>query len=341
MKFPALAQTLKIIACEGRDGFYKGAVARDIVAELKALGGLHTLDDFAAQRASYVTPISVPFRGVSLCELPPSNQGIVALIMLKMLEQMGKPPADPVSTERYHLLMEAARLAFAMRDAFVADPDMADVPVEHMLDDEVIANLVDRIDARKRRPELGPIPQPAGSDTVCFSIVDEAGMAVSFINSLFDDFGSGIATGKTGIMLHNRGKGFVTDPRHPNCIAPRKRPLHTLVPAMVTKGGKPYMAFGVMGAHFQPMGHVYVMSNMFDYGMDPQEAIDTPRVFFEGDQILVEESVPKAVVDGLKRLGHRVQRREMPWGGGQAVVMEKGTLIGASDGRKDGLALGY
>jgi gamma-glutamyltranspeptidase/glutathione hydrolase len=343
MKLPALAKTLTAIAHHGRDGFYAGAVAKDMVAELKALGGLHTLEDFAEQRATYVAPISVGYRGVELCELPPSNQGIVALIMLKMLEKMGKPPADPVSVERYHLLMEAARLAFAMRDAFVADPDMADVPVEHMLDDEVIGNLVARIDARKHRSQLGPIPQPVGSDTVCFSIVDEKGMAVSFINSLFDDFGSGLATSKTGVMFHNRGKGFVTNPKHPNCIAPRKRPLHTLVPAMVLKGGKPHMAFGVMGAHFQPMGHVYVMSNMFDYGMDPQEALDTPRVFFEGDAILAEESVPEAVVGGLKRLGHRVERRAMPWGGGQIVVMdrENGTLIGASDARKDGLALGY
>ena len=144
--------------------------------------------------------------------------------MLKMLERLGKPPADPVSAERYHVLMEAARLAFAMRDAFVADPDMADVPVEHMLDDEVIGNLVARIDRKKRRPELGPMPQPAGSDTVCFSIVDEKGMAVSFINSLYDDFGSGIVTAKTGITFHNRGKGFVTDPEHPNCIAPAQAP---------------------------------------------------------------------------------------------------------------------
>ena len=170
---------------------------------------------------------------------------------------------------------------------------MAQVPVDHLLDDAVIAKLVARVDRKKHRPQLEPLPQPAGSDTVYFSIVDEKGMAVSFINSLFDEFGSGIVTAKTGIVLHNRGKGFVTDPRHPNCIAPGKRPLHTLVPAMVLKEGKPYMSFGVMGAHFQPMGHVYVMSNMFDYGMDAQAALDAPRVFFEGDALLVEETVPK------------------------------------------------
>jgi gamma-glutamyltranspeptidase/glutathione hydrolase len=342
VQFPALARTLRIIAREGREGFYAGEVARDIVAELNALGGLHTLADFAAQRCSYVTPLSVSYRGVDLYELPPSNQGIVALMLLKMLERIGLPK-DPVSVERYHVQIEAARLAFAMRDRFVADPDMADVPVEHLLSDAVIDNLAKRVQRKRRRPDLGALPEPAGSDTVYFSIVDEKGMAVSFINSLYDEFGCGIATSKTGIVLHNRGKGFVCDPAHRNCIAPGKRPMHTLVPAMVLKGGKPYMAFGVMGAHFQPMGHVYMMTNMFHYGMDPQAAIDTPRAFLDGETVLVEESVPAAVVAGLKDLGHRVAARRMPWGGAQAVMIDRanGVLAGASDGRKDGMALGY
>jgi gamma-glutamyltranspeptidase/glutathione hydrolase len=342
MRFPALARTLRIIAREGREGFYAGEVAEDIVGELRALGGLHTVEDFAAQRSSYVEPISVAYRGVELCELPPSNQGIVALMVLKMLEKLGLPE-DPVSVERYHVQLEAARLAFAMRDAFVADPDKADVPVEHMLSDAVIHELAGRVDRRRRREDLGPLPQPPGSDTVYFAVVDEQGMAVSFINSLYDDFGSGIVTAKTGIVLHNRGKGFVCDPKHPNCIAPGKRPMHTLVPAMVLKAGKPHMVFGVMGAHFQPMGHAYIMTNMFHYGMDPQAAIDTPRVFFDGDTVLAEESVPAPVIAGLRQLGHRVATRTMPWGGAQAVVIdrENGVLVGASDHRKDGLALGY
>ena len=342
MRFPALAATLRILAREGREGFYTGAVAEDIVGELNALGGLHTLDDFAAQRASYVTPISVSYRGVELWELPPSNQGIVALMVLRMLERIGLPD-DPVSVERYHVQLEAARLAFAMRDTFVADPDMADVPVTHMLSDAVIDDLAGRVDRKCRRADLGPLPEPPGSDTVYFAIVDESGMAVSFINSLYDDFGSGIVTRKTGVVLHNRGKGFVCDPGHRNCIAPRKRPMHTLVPAMVMKGGEPHMVMGVMGAHFQPMGHVYVMTNVFHYGMDPQEAIDTPRVFFDGDTVLVEESVPEAVVAGLKALGHPVAARPMPWGGAQVVRIDRdsGVLVGASDPRKDGQALGY
>jgi gamma-glutamyltranspeptidase/glutathione hydrolase len=344
-RFPALAATLKRIASHGRDGFYRGETARDLVAELKELGGLHTLDDLALQAtsASYVEPLTLSYRGLDLIELPPSNQGIVALIILKMIERLGKPRPEPVSAQRYHLLMEAARLAYAMRDAFVADPDMAGVSVAHMLDDKVIDDLASRLDRRRHRAELGALPHPAGSDTVCFSVVDEKGMAVSFINSLFEEFGSGIVTAKTGVVLHNRGKSFVTDRKHPNCIAPGKRPLHTLVPAMVLRNGKLYMSFGVMGAHFQPMGHVYVMSNMFEYGMDPQEALDAPRVFFEGQALLVEETVPPQVVDGLKRLGHRVEQRLLPWGGGQIVVVDpdNGVLIGASDGRKDGMALGY
>jgi gamma-glutamyltranspeptidase/glutathione hydrolase len=346
MRFPALAETLRTIAREGREGFYAGAVAEDILGELNALGGLHTLDDFAAQRASYVEPISVSYRGVDLWELPPSNQGIVALMVLKMLERTGLPD-DPVSVERHHVQLEAARLAFAMRDAFVADPDMApdraNVPVEHLISDAVIDELAARVDRKRRRGDLGPLPQPAGSDTVYLAVVDENGMAVSFINSLYDEFGSGIVTRKTGVVLHNRGKGFVCDPGHRNCIAPRKRPMHTLVPAMVMKDGEPHMVLGVMGAHFQPMGHVYVMTNVFHYGMDPQTAIDAPRVFFDGDTVLVEESVPEAVVAGLRQLGHQVAARRMPWGGAQAVLIDRasGVLAGASDPRKDGMALGY
>jgi gamma-glutamyltranspeptidase / glutathione hydrolase len=342
MRFPALAETLKRIAEQGRDGFYAGEVAADMVAELRAIGGLHALEDFAAQRATYVEPISLAYRGVELFELPPSNQGVVALIMLKMLEQLGFE-GKPQSADHYHLLMEVARLAYAVRDTFVADPDAAAVPVEHMLDDTVIAQLAKRIDRKKHQAELGPIPRPAGSDTVCFSIVDEKGMTVSFINSLYGDFGTGIVTPKTGVNFHNRGEGFVLDPAHPNCIAPRKRPMHTLVPAMVLKDGKPLMAFGVMGAHFQPMGHVYIMSNMFDFGMDPQEALDAPRMFFEGSAIHAEDSVPPAVVAAMRERGHAMERRPMPWGGGQIVMVDddNGTLIGASDHRKDGLALGY
>jgi gamma-glutamyltranspeptidase/glutathione hydrolase len=219
---------------------------------------------------------------------------------------------------------------------------MAKVPVEHMLSDAVADEIVRRID-RKKRSELGPVPKPAGNDTTYFSIVDSSGMAVSFINSLFSAFGTGIVTRKTGITLHNRGQGFVLDPQHLNCIAPGKRPMHTLVPAMAFKDGKPWLSFGVMGANFQPMGHAYVMTNMLDYGMNAQAALDHPRAFFEDDQIKLEASIPKTVFDGLAAAGHKVVVNESPWGGGQIVEMDQanGVLIGASDPRKDGMAAGY
>lgn len=345
VRIPTLADTLERIAAEGRDGFYEGAVAEDIVAELNALGGLHTRDDFAAQTSGYVEPISVDYQGLTIHELPPNNHGIVALIMLRMLERLGRLSDDPMAPERFHVMIEAARLAYAMRDRFVADPDMADVPVEHMLSDATIADLVGRIDRTTRTDTLAPLPEPAGSDTVYLSVVDADGMAVSFINSLFSAFGSGIMTRKTGVVLHNRAQGFRLDPSHPNVIAPRKRPMHTLVPAIATENGALSMSFGVMGAAFQPMGHVYVVTNMRGYGMDAQEALDFPRVFFEDDgSVLVEEGIPQSVVDALAAKGHPMGGiRPEPWGGGQIVQMDRanGVLVGASDPRKDGCALGY
>jgi gamma-glutamyltranspeptidase/glutathione hydrolase len=341
MRFPALADTLQRIAVEGRDGFYRGGVARDMVSELKALGGLHTLADFATQQSSYVEPISVPYGDLEVYELPPSNQGIVALMLLKMLRRLGSV-GEAVSAERYHLLTEAARLAFAARDRFVADPDTDNVPVRHLLDDRLIEDLVSRID-RRRRVDLGSIPEPTGCDTVCFSVVDERGMAVSFINSLYAKFGTGICTTSSGVNFHNRGEAFLLDAKHPNCIAPGKRPLHTLVPALAMRNGQVAMAFGVMGKHFQPIGHAYIMSNLVDYAMDHQEAIDCPRAFFEGADTVVEQAVPAATVAGLEQLGHSIRRRELPWGGAQIVAIDRdnGVLIGASDARKDGMALGY
>ncbi len=343
VRFPALARTLRIIAEHGRDGFYKGEVAEDIVAELRAMGGLHTLKDFAAQSSSYVDPISVGYRGIEVCELPPNNQGIVALILLRMLDKLGPLSTSPTAPERYHVMIEAARLAYAMRDAFVADPEMAAVPVTHMLSETVIADLVSRIDHTRRTKELGAVPKPAGTDTIYLCVVDEQGMAVSFINSLFSTFGTGIVTAKTGVVLHNRGQGFVLDPKHPNCIAPRKRPMHTLVPAMALRNGEPWLAFGVMGANFQPMGHAYLITNMLDYGLDMQEAADCPRVFFEGEDVLIEASVPPLTAERLAALGHAVKVRPDPWGGAQIVSIDRanGVLIGASDPRKDGCALGY
>ncbi len=343
MRSPALARTLRAIARDGREAFYSGEIAEDMVATLREAGGLHTLADFAAQRSSWVDPIATRYGGLDILELPPSTQGIVALIVLKILERLGSLGTDPLGVERFHVLMEAARLAYGLRDAFVADPDLVDVPVAHMLADDTIARLARRIDRKRRTPDLGAVLKPGGTDTVYLSVVDRDGLAVSFINSLFAQWGSGIVTEKTGINFHCRGVGFTLEAGHPNVIAPGKRPLHTLVPAMAMKDGLPHMPFGVMGAAFQPLGHVLVVTNMVDYRMDPQEALDFPRAFVEGGVVGVEDGVPVAVRAGLEALGHKVERRAEPWGGGQSVLVDRetGVLIGASDHRKDGCALGY
>ncbi len=343
IRFPALANTLRLIGKGGRNAFYTGEIAEDIVDELKALGGLHTLEDFAVQRCSYVAPISGTYGDLEIFELPPSNQGVTALVMLNLLSRIPNHATDPVCAKRYHLIMEAARLAYAVRDEFVADPDQADVPLAHMLSDALADELAERIDPDMRVPDLGPIPTPPETDTVYLSVVDESGMAVSFINSLFQAFGSGIVTRKTGVTLHNRALGFRLEAGHRNSIAPRKRPLHTLVPAMALKDGKPAVVFGVMGAAFQPTGHVYVLSNMIDYGMDPQEALDCPRVFFEEDALGLEQTIPEDVEKQLQDMGHKTMRVDAPWGGGQIIAIDRhhGVLAGASEPRKDGLALGY
>jgi gamma-glutamyltranspeptidase / glutathione hydrolase len=343
VRLPALARTLELIAEGGRDAFYEGEIAEDIVRDLRELGGVHTMEDFAAQRSSYVDPISVTYRGYEVVEMPPNNQGIVVLMLLKMMEQLSPLAEDPLSAARFHVMLEAGRLAYMVRDGFLADPDMADVPVEHMLDDRTIAELVGRIDPKRRIAELGPVPQPVGTDTTYFAVVDRNGMGVSFINSLFKGFGSGIVSRNTSVVLQNRGQGFVVQPGHPNCVAPRKRPLHTLVPGLVLKDGALDKVFGVMGGSYQPAGHAHVLSNIFDYGMDIQEAIDFPRAFYDAGKVMAEACVPQGVRDALTAMGHEIAIPEFPWGGSQIVEVDRrnGVLVGASDPRKDGCALGF
>ncbi len=343
MRFPALAQSLKLIAKEGPDAFYLGALAADMISDLKALGGLHTAADFASQKSNYVEPIAVTYRGVTLHELPPNNQGVVALIILKILDRFPDLPKDINSAERLHVMMEAARLAYSARDVFVADPMMADVPVAHMLSDSFADELAKRIDRKRTRDDLGPVPRPQGTDTTYLTVADKSGMVVSFINSLFAGFGSGIVTKKTGLVMQNRGSGFTLEAGHPNCIAPGKRPMHTLVPALATRDGKPWLSFGVMGGAYQPLGHVAVLSNRIDCGLDIQQAVDAPRLYYEDGKLRYEASLDPQIVAQLEALGHPMAERPDPFGGAQAIEFDRinGVLIGASDPRKDGLALGY
>jgi gamma-glutamyltranspeptidase/glutathione hydrolase len=342
---PKLAATLERIAKEGRDGFYTGPVAEDIVSHLQSLGGRHSLADFAAAKGAFVTPIKTEYRGNTVYECPPNGQGIVALEILNILSGYDLASMDPLSVERLHIEIEAARLAYGDRDAVVADPDRAQVPMDWMLSAEHAAELRDAIIADRAMQNIPPPTLPTHHDTIYLCVVDKDRNAVSFINSLFSAFGSGIMGPKSGVMLQNRGCGFVVKRGHPNCIAPNKRPMHTIIPGMVARDGKALMPFGVMGGQYQALGHAHFLTNHIDFGMDVQEAIDFPRVLStpNGKEVDVESGIPERVAKGLAALGHKVVKATKPIGGGQAIKIdwERGTLTGGSDPRKDGCALGY
>jgi gamma-glutamyltranspeptidase/glutathione hydrolase len=341
---PQLAKTLARIAAKGRDAFYRGAVAEDIVNRLRELGGLHTLDDFSAAEGEYVAPVKTRYRGYDVHECPPNGQGIIALLMLNVLAEMGLDKLDPLSPERMHRLIEAGRQAYAERDATLSDPRHIEVPVARLLSKGLAAKLRGRI-----RPEMAgagwlPADAPAHADTVYLCVVDKDRNTVSFINSLFEAFGSGIVAPESGVLLQNRGFSFRLDPEHPNCIASEKRPMHTIIPGMLTKGGKAVMPFGVMGGQYQAFGHMYLLTNLFEHSLDLQEAIDLPRLFPTlGGPVEVESGMPKATVKGLKALGHATAPAAKPIGGAQAIHIDwqLGVLTGGSDPRKDGCALGY
>jgi gamma-glutamyltranspeptidase/glutathione hydrolase len=345
---PNLARTLRTIADGGRDAFYKGPIAKSIVDYMKDNGGFITMEDLAATKADWVEPISTNYRGYQVYELPPNGQGITALIALNILEgfDLGAMRSQPA--QYYHTMIEAMKLAFADRNRYIADPTFSKVPVSELLSKDYAAKRRALIDPRKALDNPPPGDINLGSDTTYFTVVDKDGNAVSFINSLFDAFGSGVVGGDTGIVFQNRGSAFSLDPKHPNAIAPGKRPFHTLIPAMVMKDNQLFISFGVMGGAIQAQGHVQVLVNLIDLKMGLQEAIDAPRYrFTSGRSVLLEDELGSSVIEQLLSMGHvrgkppGVLRSSM--GGGQAIMIDpvSKTLMGASDQRKDGMALGY
>ena len=337
---PALAETLTAIGRHGPSAFYTGAVAEDMVETLRDLGGLHTLADFAAAAGEYVTPISADYRGHTVYECPPNGQGVVALMILKILSRF-QPSGDPLSVENLHREIEATRLAYAARDVFVAD---GTVPVERLLSDRFAADLADRIDPERALDPLPAFDTVEHKDTVYIAVVDKDRNAVSFINSIFHPYGSGIMSRRSGVLFHNRGQSFSLERGHPNELAPRKRPMHTIIPGMVAKNGRVVMPFGVMGGHYQAMGHAHLLSKIFDFGMDLQSAIELPRLFPlpGGKSVEAEERLRNSIGGELERRGFKVQPPNWAIGGAQAIWIdwERGTLLGGSDPRKDGCALG-
>ena len=340
---PKLAKTLRAVAERGAAAFYDGPVAADIVACLRRLGGLHTLEDFAAYQPEYVDPICASYRGYEVFECPPNGQGLIPLLMARILEGFDVAALPPASARRLHLLAEAARLSYAVRDAVLGDSRSGLVPVERLLSDAYTAELARRISPSARIADLCPPAGPAHRDTVFLTVVDADRNCIALINSIFDDFGSGLMASESGVLLHNRGSGFVIDPGHPNTIAGRKRPLHTIIPGLVAKNGRAVLPFGVTGGHFQPLGQIQLLSNLIDHGMPLQQAIDQPRIFARGDAFEVERTIPATAIEGLFALGHAPVPAENPLGTAQAIFIdwESGVLHGGADGRRDGIALGW
>jgi gamma-glutamyltranspeptidase/glutathione hydrolase len=345
-----LARTFRTLAKGGRDAFYRGDIAKAIVDYCQKNGGYLTMEDLAEHRSTWVEPISTTYRGHTLYEFPPNNQGLTALLLLNILEPIDVKSMQNDPVRYYHTLIEATKIAFADRNRYIADPAFSKVPVTELLSKDYAA---------KRRALINPdkaIDPPAygdikmGSDTTYFTVIDKDRNAVSFINSLFNSFGSGIVAGDTGIMLHNRGSGFVLEADHPNRLEPGKRPFHTLIPAMVFKDGKLLMSYGVMGGDIQAQGHVQVLLNLIDRGLNLQQAIDAPRIrYMNGRNVMMEDGLTAAVIAELIKRGHEralppagVMHRAL-MGGGQAIMIDPdtGALVGASDIRKDGLAIGY
>lgn len=367
---PGLARTLAAVARGGREAFYQGEIAEAILSVVQEAGGCMSAEDLASHSSTWEEPISVTYRGLRVYQCPPNGQGITALIALNILEGFDLSSLGSLSTERLHLMIEALRLAFADSSWYVADPVFSNVPVQELLSKEY-ANERRMLIDRKRAaldPKRGtPV---ASSDTVYLSVVDQFGNACSFINSNYWGFGTGIVPKGWGFTLQNRGHNFRLDPNHPNALAPRKRPYHTIIPAMITRlvpraersgsgdeaegevrdeGESLYASYGVMGGFMQPQGHVQVLSALVDDGLDPQAALDLPRFCIEveesGGPVALEEGFPFHVSSGLEKLGHPVYGvrgydRSL-FGRGQVILWdaETGVLVAGSDPRADGCAM--
>jgi gamma-glutamyltranspeptidase/glutathione hydrolase len=342
-KNPRMAKTLRHIADEGADAFYKDEIAEKIVRCSEKLGGLFTLKDFAEHRSDWVEPITVNYRGFDVYEMPPATQGFVALEMLKILEGFDLKSTGPQSADALHLMIEAKKLAFLDRDLHLADRASMKTKVGDLLAAWRIEKLREQIESDRAAAEYRDVS--AGTDTEYVAAADNEGNLVSFIQSNFMGFGSGVVEPETGIILQNRGHLFSLDDKHPNCIGPHKRCVHTLMPGMILRAGKPYAALGLKGGHVQPQVQVQTILNLVDFGMTAQEAISAPRFnHIEGAKVALEPEFAQSVREELTRRGHQLAGgNPESFGGAHAIVIdpESGAFVGGSDPRKGGLALGF
>jgi gamma-glutamyltranspeptidase/glutathione hydrolase len=355
-KNPALAGSLEQIARGGRDAFYRGPIGKAIADDLQKKGGLITAQDLAANHADWVEPLSTTYRGYKVLELPPNTQGIVSLEMLNILEGYDVKSLGHNTAAYLHLLVEAKRIAFADRDAWIGDPSTTpSAAIERMLSKDYAAVRRREISPDHAAKQYAPLaldghstPGPgdhprAMGDTVYLTAADGQGNAISLIQSLYEAFGSGIVAGDTGIVLQNRGSLFSLEPGHPNQLAPGKRPFHTLIPAMVMKDGRPWFTFGVMGGDMQAQGHVQVLLNLIDFGMNVQEAGEAARFRHSGEGLALESNISSDARFGLNARGHKLINQIGAFGGFQGILIDPTTrmLMAGSDPRKDGMAAGW
>lgn len=342
-----LARTLRELGDEGPDLFYRGRVARAIAERMSADGFL-TLEDLADHEGEWGEPISTTYRGATVYETPPPTQGVAALLALNLLEGFPLAKRRLHSVQHLHLLLEMVKLAYADRDRYIADPLRASVPVAGLLDKKYAAHRRKSYDPRKAGTYAAGEPD---GDTTGFVIADGQGNVISVIESLFNPFGSGVVAPGTGVLLQNRGRHFSMDPEHPSALGPRKRPFHTLIASIVTRDDAPLMALSTMGGNGQAMFHAQILTNVLDYGMDIQEAIERPRFLIgaflpddPADAIYLERRVPRNVFAGLQRKGHNVKAAPEFFakvGHAHGIVTRDGTLTGGADPRGDGAALGF
>jgi gamma-glutamyltranspeptidase / glutathione hydrolase len=351
---PLLANTLSAIAEGGRDAFYKGDIAQRIEKYMKANGGYLTAADMAAHRSEWVEPVSTNYRGYDVWELPPNTQGIAALQMLNILEAYDIKSMGFGSPEYLHLFVEAKKLAFEDRARYYADPEFAKIPLKTLLSKDYAAKRRGLINLNKAALEY-PVDKALGhGDTIYMTVADAAGNMVSLIQSNYRGMGSGMTPDGCGFIFQDRGELFSLKDGHPNVYAPGKRPFHTIIPAFITRGGKPWLSFGVMGGGMQPQGHVQIVVNLIDFGMNLQEAGDAPRARHEGSseptdevmrnggEVILETGFPADSINALKARGHKVTvDNDGGFGGYQAIKSEGGVYFGASESRKDGAAQGY
>jgi len=350
---PDYAATLRQVAKEGPSALYGGTIGQRIVARVQQLGGFLTLDDLKKNQPTWVTPISTMFKGYRVWELPPNNQGIATLEMLRILDAYDLKAMGQNSAPYLHHLIEAKKLAYADLARYVGDADHLTIPPSQMLSDAFIAERRSHIDEHKAQTRVNPGPERTSSETIYLTVADKDGNMVSFINSLFDEFGSGVVVPGTGFALQDRGLGFTLEPGLPNTVAPGKRPFHTLIPGFITRpgptsapdgtGDEPYMSFGLMGGAMQAQGHAQFLINHLVFGMNIQEAMDAGRFRHEsGARVIVEPVIADSVIAQLRAMGHDVSiARPSSFGGSQAIIKLKRGYVAGSDPRKDGHAAGY